>query len=429
MDRGVKHIRVVLLAAILTEVAATACNVTSLPTGAPSISSVTPQGAASTAKQPQPTTANPAISSPTPDLAATQAALATPTEEPFHLPSGRLLIGALTVPQAERDAVRDGWWSKYYWLGLPDGVTEPHPILSGEFPIRDRPVALSPDHSHLVFVRETYAAGDVSLYSPPRSTIIYLLGPDDTEPVQIGPPVAKGIIKGFSWSLYGRFVAFWNSDEWNEFGDVNKNTIHIYDVQTGALKKLSVKATQPGDPVLSPIGDRVAFANQTYNLDTEGLYLINADGTGEQRLIEGAIFNPQWHPDGTRLIFEQADLSVDPATGFRHIYSVDLGSGVVTLLTPANQSSFWFILSPDGRSLTYISEEGVTKLSVVGTDGGTPVLLTQGSGIGTANIWSPDSQYLAYFESGAIYIMDSQGRGQVQVYNDLEGLDLIAWLP
>ena len=149
----------------------------------------------------------------------------------------------------------------------------------------------------------------------PDRAIIYLLRADDTEPVQIGPPVAKGFIKGFSWSLDGRFVAFWNSDEWSEFGDVNKNTIHIYDVQSGALKKLSVKAAQPGDPVLSPNGDRVAFANETYNPDTEGLYLINADGTGEQRLVEGAIFNPQWHPDGTRLIFEQVDVNVDPMTG------------------------------------------------------------------------------------------------------------------
>ena len=424
MGISIKNFRAVLLAATLIGAATTACESTSLPTGTPSISTATPPGADSTAIQLQPTTASPAISTPTPDLAATQAALATPTEEPFHLPGGRLLIGALTVPQAERDSVPDGWWSKYFWLGLPDGLVEPHPILSGEFPTRDRPVALSPDQSHLAFVRETYAAGDES-YGP-RSTIIYLLGPDDTDPVQIAPPVAKGFIRGLSWSLDGRFVAFWNSDEWNEFGDVNKNTIHIYDVQTGALKKLSVKATQPGDPVLSPIGDRVAFANQTYNPDTEGLYLINADGTGEQRLIEGAIFSPQWHPDGTRLIFEQVDVNEDPMTGPRHIYSVDIGSGVVTLLTPAEQNSYWFVLSPDGRSLTYISGE---RLFVVGTEGGTPLLLIWGSHIGTENIWSPDSQYLAYFESGGFYIMDSQGRGQVQVFHDVKIDDVVAWLP
>jgi Tol biopolymer transport system component len=424
MGISMKHIRAVLLAAILTGAAGTACNITSLPTGAPSMSDATPQGADSTAAQPQPTTALP---SPTPDLAATQAALATPTEEPFHMPGGRLLIGALTVPQAERDSVRDGWWSKYYWLSLPDGLVEPHPVLSGEFPTRDRPVSLSPDHAHLVFARETYATNTESL--SPQSTFIYLLGPDDTEPVQIGPPVAKGIIKGFSWSLDGRFVAFWNSDEWNEFGGGNKNSMHIYDVQTSALKKLPVKAAQPGDPVLSPNGDRVAFANETYNPDTGGLYLINADGTGEQRLVAGAIFSPKWHPDGTRLIFEQVDVNEDPMTGPRHIYSVDLGSGAITLLTPADESSYWFVLSPDGKSLTYISEEGVIKLFVVSTDGGTPVLLAQGSGIGTDNIWSPDSQYLGYFESGGFYIMDSQGGGQVQVFQDLQIDDVVAWLP
>jgi Tol biopolymer transport system component len=229
--------------------------------------------------------------------------------------------------------------------------------------------------------------------------------------------------------LDNRFVAFWNSNEWNEFGDVNNNTIHIYDVQSGALKKLSVKAAQPGGPVLSPNGDRVAFANETYNPDTEGLYLINADGTGEQRLVAGAIFSPQWHPDGTRLIFEQVDVNEDPMTGPRHIYSYDLGSGVVTLLTPADQSSFWFVLSPDGRSLTYISEGGFDyKIFVVGTEGGgTPVLLTRGHG--TNIVWSPDSQYVAYPTEHLLYIIDSQGRGQAQVFPELELFGLIAWLP
>jgi len=113
-------------------------------------------------------------------------------------------------------------------------------------------------------------------------------------------------------------------------------------------------------------------------------------------------------------------------TGPRHIYSVDIGSGVVTLLTPAEQNSYWFVLSPDGRSLTYISGE---RLFVVGTEGGTPLLLIWGSHIGTENIWSPDSQYLAYFESGGFYIMDSQGRGQVQVFHDLKIDDVVAWLP
>lgn len=425
MGMRLKRIRTILLAVVLIGAAITACNITSSPTGVSSLSATAPQGATSTAAQIQPTTAMPVISSPTSDMVATQAALATPTEEPFHMPGGRLLIGALTVSQDERDSVRDGWWSKYYWLSL-DGVVEPHPVLRGEFPIRDRPVALSPDHSHLVFVRETHAAGDESLNSPPQSTIIYLLGPEAAEPVQIAPPVTKGFIKGFSWSLDGRFVAFWNIDEWSEFPTGDKNTMHIYDVQSGTLKKLSVKATQPGFPVLSPNGDRVAFANETFNPETEGLYFINADGTDEHLLVAGPIFNPQWHPDGARLIFEQADANVDPATSPRHIYSYAIGSGAVTLLTPAEQDSYWFVLSPDGRSLTYISGD---RLFVVDTDGGVPVLLIRGSHIGTANIWSSDSQYLAYFETGAITIMDSQGRGKVQVFNDLEGLDLIAWMP
>jgi Tol biopolymer transport system component len=420
MDISIKHIRAVLLTAILTGAAGTACNITTSPTGTPSISAATSLGADSTTVQAQPTTAIPVISSPTPDLAATQAALATPIEEPFHLPGGRLLVGMAEIGEG-RNAFLEGM----RWLVLPDEVGEPYTVPSGDDPGTIRGVVWSPDYSHLVFVRETYAAGDALRI--PQSRTIHLLGPDDTEPVQIAKPGIKGFIKGFSWSLDNRFVAFWNADEWSEFPKGNKN-MHVYDIQSGTLKKLTVKAAQPGVPVLSPNGDRVAFANETYNPDTEGLYLINADGTGEQRLIEGAIFSPQWHPDGTRLIFEQVDVNDDPMTGPRHIYSVDIGSGVVTLLTPADQSSFWFTLSPDGRSLTYISEGSFDYgINVVGTEGGTPVLLTRGQG--TNIVWSPDSQYVAYSTAGLYYILDIQGRGQAQIFPELELFGLVAWLP
>ena len=313
------------------------------------------------------------------------------------MPGGRLLAD-IAGPQEGPDA----FLKNMRWLVLPDEVGEPYTVFSGtvfsgEYPISIRDGAWSPDISYLVLVRETHAAGDA--LQIPLSRTIHLLGLDDTEPIQIANPFAKGTaFGGIVWSLDSRFVAFWNSDEWNEFGDANKNTIHIYDVQTGALKKLTVKAAQPGDAVLSPNGDRVAFANETYNPDTEGLYLINADGTGEQRLIEGAIFSPQWHPDGTRLIFEQVDVNQDPMTGPRHIYSVDIGSGVVTLLTPADQKSYWFVLSPDGRSMTYISGE---RLFVVGTEEeGTAVVHLGGGSIDV--VWSPDSQYVAHSTEGLV---------------------------
>lgn len=101
---------------------------------------------------------------------------------------------------------------------------------------------------------------------------------------------------------------------------------------------------------ISPCAGRGEFYETIYN--ESSLYVINADGTGLRALtqIPGSDFEPAWSPDGKHIAFTSV------REGFRQIYSLDVESLAVTLLTnttDAVESSqpSW---SPDGKRIAYM---------------------------------------------------------------------------
>jgi len=79
-------------------------------------------------------------------------------------------------------------------------------------------------------------------------------------------------------------------------------TIYLYDLNQDTLQPL----TSGIDPAISPDGQRIAF---TRDGGEGGLYLINRDGSGEQRIYNDhpLLRAPSWSPDGQWIVFSRAN--------------------------------------------------------------------------------------------------------------------------
>jgi Tol biopolymer transport system component len=103
---------------------------------------------------------------------------------------------------------------------------------------------------------------------------------------------------------------------------------------------------------ISPCLGRADFFETIYN--ESSLYIINGDGTGLKQLTPspGSDFEPAWSPDGTQIAFTSV------RGGFRQIYSLDVETLEVTLLTSTTSAieSSQPSWSPDGTKIAYMAK-------------------------------------------------------------------------
>ena len=99
------------------------------------------------------------------------------------------------------------------------------------------------------------------------------------------------------------------------------------------------------DLTWSPDGAKIAFESQDVpGMGTDyDLWIVNADGTEKQRVTTTPglhIYNPSWSPDGTKLAFVGYP---DGPIGKGQVFVVDIVSGAMTQLTTVgdNFEVFW----------------------------------------------------------------------------------------
>jgi Tol biopolymer transport system component len=203
------------------------------------------------------------------------------------------------------------------------------------------------------------------------------------------------------------------------------NYIYLMDVDaSGAgsnLAKLTNDAGAENYPSWSPDGSRLVYQR---DFNGSAIYVINADGSGEQRLspTPGFDVSPSWSPDGTQIVYArlhsapQADQT--PITDIR-IMNVDgTGDHAVLANTLFSVEPRWSV----NNQLVFMSLMNGSLLNVyVMNVAGTRLQQLTSAGNNGDPVWSPDGTRITFGsdrEGGGklnIFVMNADGSQQDQL--------------
>jgi len=213
-------------------------------------------------------------------------------------------------------------------------------------------------------------------------------------------PIATGLIAFYSGRDGAAEIYTMNSDGSNQ-------------------RRLTNNAFDDDSPVWSPDGRQIAFlsdrddpqAGKCFPNCRTQIYVMDADGSNERKLLttDFAALHPDWHPDGTRLSFD----SESNLRGNIYVVNAD-GTGMQVLI----ENGFWADWSPDGAQIVFASNrDGNVEIYVANADGSDQKRLTENSTLEVFPDWSPDGRRIAYSKlpQKQVYVMNADGSGEQQV--------------
>lgn len=181
---------------------------------------------------------------------------------------------------------------------------------------------------------------------------------------------------------------------------------------SGILAGCASAPTAAPLPTAAAVVQQIAFVSQRNG--SRNIYLMNADGSDQQRLLTSKSDEPAWSPDGQHIAFICDEMNLLQAS---QICSVDAdGQHHYYYLTNTPTSNFEPAWSPDGQQISFVAwRDDSAQLYVMSVDGSQQVNVT-GKSAGSGNLgysWSPDGKHIAFVSQRdnafEIYVMDADG--------------------
>lgn len=215
------------------------------------------------------------------------------------------------------------------------------------------------------------------------ATALYLMNADGSKPRLLVSDIFHNV--NLAWSPDGTKIAFCSVAPAR--GSNSKFSLHVINVDGTNDVEL---AEGSGSPSWSPDGNQIAFTT------FQGIDLINADGTNRRqlaRLFTWVLHSLAWSPDGKEIVFgssrTSSDLDGNKSSQFTvELIAADGSDGNSARLLGFGRNPNW---SPDGSKIVFErgGTEGApsTQIWVMNRDGKNPTQLTD-----TGTNWSPSWQ-------------------------------------
>lgn len=193
-------------------------------------------------------------------------------------------------------------------------------------------------------------------------------------------------------------------------------------------------------PRFSPDGRQIVFDKQGTNAD--GLYVMNADGSGQRRLTSAPVNDPVFAPDGRAIAYEgQAASAVglviaDANAGSPHLLVPDSVANTGPPDAPTGSITVRNVqpdFSPNGRQIVFTrrvlvdngngASETQSQLEVMGVDGTNVRPLTKPAVLASQPSWSPDGRKIVFSETSGhgavpnetVWVMNANGTGAREI--------------
>jgi Tol biopolymer transport system component len=266
---------------------------------------------------------------------------------------------------------------------LQDG-SERHIVFDRSSPVHYDRIAFSPDGSRIAFDNNLAGQYGIEIANPDGGDIVRLTdGVNDSWP---------------SWSSDGTRVFFSSGRDdpstrrCTSGADFTGPTdVYVMDADGSNVVRLTTDPAPEYAPIESPDGGRVAFVKVANDTGYTAIFTMEPDGTGVRQVSSangGSDFSPSWSPDGSHLAFaairnEDWGIFVVNADGTGE-HQIVGGSGGPYITDPA-----W---SPDGSVIAYVrGTDHDNALFVMNADGSGSTELASAPSYGVAGdiAWQP----------------------------------------
>ena len=147
-------------------------------------------------------------------------------------------------------------------------------------------------------------------------------------------------------------------------GFYEDQTLQITAVAGGTTVVLPLPPGWYGKPCWSPVGTRLALSGSDDGHSM--VYVVNADGSGWKALsTSGSDYDPCWSPDGTRLVFTR--VRQNSSGDIYDVCTRDPDGGDVTRLVSFTHFPSSPVWSPDGRQIMLASEGAIYAMNADGS--------------------------------------------------------------